>query len=145
MNGSKDDFWRSKPLDEWSVEGWEALCDGCGKCCLIKPEDDHSGEIYTTDIGYEFLNLTTYRCSSYKKRTPVVEDCCKLTASDIDDLDWLPESCSYLKVGRGGDLPERHHLVCGSRSHIHRLGHSIKSWAVSEPDGYGGNALDRII
>ena len=145
MNGFEVDFWRSKPLDELSLEEWEALCDGCGKCCLIKLEDDHSGEIYSTDISCKLLDLTTCRCASYEKRTQVVEDCYKLTPFNIDDLDWLPESCSYRMVARGEDLPFWHHLVSGSRSDIHRLGHSIKNWAVSESDGYGGNALDRII
>ena len=144
MDGLKDSFWRSKPLEEFSVEEWEALCDGCGKCCLLKLEDD-TGEIYATDIGCKLLDLDSCRCSHYDGRKQVVHDCVELTPSNINDLDWLPNSCSYRLVARGEDLPDWHYLVGGSRMEIHRMGHSIRGWAVSESNGYGKTAIDRII
>ena len=82
MDGLKDSFWRSKPLEEFSVEEWEALCDGCGKCCLLKLEDD-TGEIYATDIGCKLLDPDSCRCSHYDGRKQVVDDCVELTPSNI--------------------------------------------------------------
>ena len=141
----KEGYWRSKTLDQLSVQEWEALCDGCGKCCLLKLEDEDTGEIFSTDIGCKFLDLDTCKCSHYERRTRVVNDCVKLSPTNIHGLDWLPESCSYRVIARGEDLPDWHHLVSGSQMEIHRLGYSIRGWVISESDDCAENAIDRII
>jgi uncharacterized cysteine cluster protein YcgN (CxxCxxCC family) len=36
-------LWLSKSLNEMNQQEWEAICDGCGKCCLntfIDSEDE---------------------------------------------------------------------------------------------------------
>jgi len=43
-------FWR-KPLEDLNQAEWESLCDGCGRCCLVKLEDEDTGEIHFTDIA----------------------------------------------------------------------------------------------
>jgi len=40
---AKTQFWLSKSLNEMNQQEWEAICDGCGKCCLntfIDSEDE---------------------------------------------------------------------------------------------------------
>ncbi len=41
-----DKFWETKPLESLNSEEWEALCDGCGKCCLNKIEDEETGKVF---------------------------------------------------------------------------------------------------
>ena len=40
-------FWE-KPLPELDRGEWEALCDGCGRCCVHKIEDEETGLLYPT-------------------------------------------------------------------------------------------------
>ena len=37
----KDKFWINKKLTELSHSEWEALCDNCGKCCVIKLQNEN--------------------------------------------------------------------------------------------------------
>lgn len=126
-------FWEL-PLDDLTREEWEALCDGCGKCCLHKLEDADSGEILPTNIACKLLDIGASRCSDYRHRKAKVPDCLRLTARNVGDQHWLPESCAYRLRHEGKPLFRWHHLVCGDRDEVHRAGISVRGWAVSEKE-----------
>jgi len=124
-------FWE-KPLETLDRGQWEALCDGCGKCCLHKLEDEDTGEFYGTNVACTLLDLTTARCKDYRNRRAFVPDCVRLTPGLAATLAWLPDTCAYRLRADGKPLPEWHYLVCGDRDEVHRAGASVVGKAVSE-------------
>jgi uncharacterized cysteine cluster protein YcgN (CxxCxxCC family) len=97
-------FWKTKAPAEMSHAEWESLCDGCGRCCLVKLEDEDTGEIHFTDVGCRLLDGTTCQCSDYRRRRQRVRDCLKLTPDSVKTLNWLPPTCGYKLVTEGRDL-----------------------------------------
>ena len=132
MNASKP-FWE-KPLSELDRGEWEALCDGCGRCCVHKLEDDATGELYPTNVACKLLDRRTGSCTDYGNRKKWVVDCVVLDRDKLDRLDWLPETCAYRLRARGQPLPSWHYLVSGSRETVHEAGQSTRGWTVSEED-----------
>jgi uncharacterized protein len=135
-------FWEL-PLDRLDRAQWEALCDGCGKCCLHKVEDAHTGEVFPTNVSCRLLDRETARCSNYRHRRAYVPDCVRLTPAKLRDIGWLPQSCAYRLRAAGKPLPAWHHLVCGDRETIHREGHSVRGWTISE--ALAGDLEDHIV
>jgi uncharacterized protein len=125
-------FWKTKSLGEMSASEWESLCDGCGQCCLIKLEDDGTGDIAVTRLACKLLDLGTCRCSSYDDRQAHVPDCVKLTPEAVVALRWLPNTCAYRLVAEGRDLLWWHPLVSGTSETVHGAGISIRGAAISE-------------
>ena len=123
---AKEPFWRAKSLEEMDEREWESLCDGCGRCCLMKLEDEDTGEIHHTDVGCRLFDAARCRCADYENRRRKVRDCVKLTPAKVRSLGWLPPSCAYRRVAEGRDLAWWHHLVSGSRRTIHEAGVSVK-------------------
>lgn len=132
MNGKP--FWESKSLREMSRAEWESLCDGCGKCCIHKLEDEDTGELHPTNVACRLLDRRTGRCSDYKHRKAHVPECVRLTPEKLDDIDWLPSTCAYLLLHHGEALPDWHPLITGDPESVHAAGMSVRGWTVSEDE-----------
>ena len=129
--GDMTAFWE-KPLSELDRGEWEALCDGCGKCCLHKVEDEDTGEVQATNVACKLLDLHSCKCSSYRTRRAFVPDCIRLTPGRIGALGWLPSTCAYRLRAEGKPLQDWHYLISGDPDAVHAAGMSIRGWTISE-------------
>ncbi len=127
-------FWDDLPLDQLDRAQWEALCDGCGKCCVHKLEDDDTGELHPTNVACKLLDRRTGQCSDYRHRHAFVPECVRLTPRLVREIEWLPATCAYRLRGDGKPLPDWHYLISGDRDAVHRAGESVRGWTVSEND-----------
>ncbi len=138
-------FWRTKTLSEMSADEWESLCDGCGRCCLVKLEDEETGDHYFTDVACALLDSDACRCSDYADRHRKMPDCVQLTPRRIEELTWMPPSCAYRLVAEGQDLYWWHPLVSGDPETVHLAGVSVRGRVVSERGLGLSDLLDRIV
>jgi uncharacterized cysteine cluster protein YcgN (CxxCxxCC family) len=129
-------FWRSKRLSELTSAEWESLCDGCGRCCLVKLEDEDTGDIHTTDIACRLFDEGTCRCSDYENRSSRVPDCVRLTPEVVPELKWLPKTCGYRLVAERRDLPWWHPLVSGTPQTVIEAGISVLGRTQGLEDDY---------
>lgn len=137
-------FWKTKTLAEMTRAEWESLCDGCGLCCLFTVEDPETGDMRRLGVACRLLDLGTCRCTDYANRTEEVPGCLVMTPESVRERYWLPETCAYRIVARGGELPEWHHLVCGDPDAVHDAGVSAEGRAVSERDVDLEDILDNL-
>jgi hypothetical protein len=138
-------FWEIKTLEQMNLKEWESLCDGCGLCCLVKIEDDESGEVFNTSVSCKQLNIESCRCHDYKNRLADVPMCIQLTSDNLPDLNWLPESCAYKRLYENQPLPLWHPLVTGDKNSVHEAGFSAKWFAQSEEYVHPDQLVDFII
>lgn len=128
---AKQPFWQRKTLAQMNRKEWESLCDGCGRCCLNKFEED-SGEILYTDVACKLLNTESCRCSNYRQRQKLVPDCVNLTVETMLDMTCLPPTCGYRLLQEGKKLYWWHPLVSGRADSVHEAGISVRGRVVSE-------------
>ena len=139
-------FWRRKSLDEMDAAEWESLCDGGGRCCLIKLQDEDTDEVAYTDVGCRLLDGRTCRCRDYPNRQAEVPDCLRLTPEAVRDVSWLPRTCAYRLLGEGRDLPAWHPLVSGDPESVHRAGISVRGRVAGiEGEFSVDELLDRLV
>lgn len=131
MSDLRPAFW-TLPIERLTRAEWEALCDGCGNCCLHKAEDEDTGAIYPTNVACKLLDIPSARCSDYANRKRHVPDCLKLNPRLALTIDWLPETCAYRLRADGEPLPDWHYLICGDPEGVHRVGISVRGRAISE-------------
>jgi uncharacterized cysteine cluster protein YcgN (CxxCxxCC family) len=125
-------FWETKRLEDMSAREWESLCDGCGLCCLIRYEDEVTGEVIPTRVHCKLFDSLLCRCKDYDNRKAHVPDCIKLTPWNIEALAWMPMSCAYRRLHEGKPLPRWHPLLTGDPESVHRAGVSIRGRTISE-------------
>ncbi|MCF4097926.1 YcgN family cysteine cluster protein [Maritalea mediterranea] len=138
-------FWEEKSLDEMNEQEWEALCDGCGRCCLVKLEDEDTGQIVTSDVHCKLLDPHSCRCSNYEKRQEIVPDCVKLTPNNIAEIRWMPVTCAYRRLLEGKGLAWWHPLISGSRETVHQAGISVQGRTTNEEQVRDDEWEDHIV
>ena len=125
-------FWETKTLAQMTVKEWESLCDGCGLCCLVRFEDEATGDVVPTRVACKLFDADACRCTNYEMRREHVPDCVKLTPHNLDKLYWMPRSCAYRRLNEGQDLPHWHPLITGDPESVHRAGVSVRGQVISE-------------
>ena len=139
-------FWDEKSLDEMTDVEWEALCDGCGRCCLIKLEDEDSGTLITSDVRCQLLDGDTCACTDYPGRQAKVPDCIKLTPQNVSEIKWIPTTCAYRRLAEGKGLAWWHPLISGDPQTVIDVGVSARGRTFAEldiaPDKWEEHAVD---
>lgn len=126
-------FWETVPLKNMNPSEWEALCDGCGKCCLNKIEFEDTGEVAFTRLACRLLDGETCRCTHYENRRQFVPDCVQLSPRTLPGIAyWLPQTCAYRLLYEGKKLYDWHPLISGDPNSVHDAGASARGWTVPE-------------
>jgi uncharacterized protein len=132
MPPERKPFWETKRLHQMTVREWESLCDGCGLCCLVRFEEEETGEVIPTRVSCRLLDAEACRCKDYANRRDTVPDCVKLTPWNLDDLPWMPRSCAYRRLNEGKPLPAWHPLLTGDPESVHAAGVSVRGQVICE-------------
>ena len=137
-------FWESKQLADITDEEWESLCDGCGKCCLFKFQDEDTDEMFFTHVACKLFDASTCRCSSYDTRFKSVPECADIRKFTAKEFHWLPERCTYRLLFEGKKLKPWHPLISGDPNSVHSADISMQNRVINEVDADLDNLEDYI-
>jgi hypothetical protein len=153
-------YWETLSLEQMNNEQWEAICDGCGRCCLHKfidseniqardaptEVDSEQGDVIYTNISCYQLNEKTCACKSYENRKALVPDCVTLNKDNLKHINFMPPSCSYRRMHEGLGLASWHPLLNkGKKTKMHELGITVRNKVVSEENVDLQNFEDYIV
>jgi uncharacterized cysteine cluster protein YcgN (CxxCxxCC family) len=139
-------FWETVPLNEMTQPEWEALCDGCGKCCLNKIEDEDSGEVFLTRVACRLLDDETCQCKQYETRKSIVPECIQLTPKTLEKhMYWMPKTCAYRMLHKGEALHNWHPLITGNPQSVHDAEVSVQGFTVPENEVHDDDWEHHII
>lgn len=127
----RERFWEAYSLAELNPLEWEALCDGCGRCCLLKLQDEDTDEMYYTGLACRELDIQACRCRHYADRATRVPGCIQVTP-EVAAYDWLPATCAYRRLAHGQPLSDWHPLISGDPASVHQAGVSVRDQVISE-------------
>jgi len=123
------------PLLSLTPEQWESLCDGCGRCCLVKLEDEDTGELHYTNTVCRYLDSGTCRCTDYGNRTTINPRCMTLSPEKLEILKLMPTTCAYRLVHEGKEpiadldaLSVRGRVFCEDLVHKDTLPGHVIDW-----------------
>ncbi|WNK19228.1 YcgN family cysteine cluster protein [Halomonas piscis] len=128
----RERFWERFSLEELNDAEWEALCDGCGQCCLLKLHDEDTQEVAVLNVACRLLDTHSCQCSDYPNRFDSVPDCIQLTPALVREFTWLPSTCGYRRVAEGRKLASWHPLLSNDAERVHRKGVSVRGYAISQ-------------
>lgn len=137
-------FWEL-PLSSLTRREWEALCDGCGRCCLHKLQDVDTDEVLYTRVVCRYMDQQQCSCTEYQQRQTLVPDCLVLTPENLGELDWIPDTCAYKLRERGEPLPQWHPLISGSRKAMEEAGISVTGKVISEAHVHDEGIEEHVI
>ena len=143
--GGAAPFWERKTLAEMSSDEWESLCDGCGRCCVLRFEDEQTGEIHPTAVACRLLDIETCRCTNYARRQDLVSECIRLDAATVRRYGFLPNSCAYRRLADGRGLAWWHPLVSGDSRTVAEAGIGVGGNVVAEDAVHPDEPLDEHI
>lgn len=143
----KKPYWEEKTLAEMTAGEWEALCDGCGKCCMSKLIDDDTDEIYYTTVACRLFDADSCRCSDYENRQQKVSDCVKLTPQNVGEIAWLPTTCAYRLLNENKPLFDWHPLISGDANSVHKADISMQRavTAFEQDMTHDGEYLEHLV
>ncbi len=144
--GLRPRFWEDTPLTRMTRQEWEALCDGCGKCCMNKLEDEDTGEVEMTRVACRLFDDSTCQCGQYGTRHQFVPECITLSPKNLDkNLYWMPETCAYKLLWQGKTLPDWHPLLTDRADSVHDAGVSMQGRTLPEFEVHEDDWEDHII
>ncbi|MEY1662181.1 YcgN family cysteine cluster protein [Isoalcanivorax beigongshangi] len=140
----RERFWERFALSELTPPEWEALCDGCGRCCVIKLLDDNTEQLHYTSLACRLLDAGSARCRDYGDRFRQVPGCVAVTP-EIAGQDWLPATCAYRRLARSQRLPDWHPLLTGDPASVEAAGYSVKGKVTSEQSVHEDDYEDYVV